>query len=127
MSKLRNRVLKPRLSYEEKLATFADGRLFHEVEPGMVHEANGQKCQACGSAAPKMLRLIEDMSGNKYLVGSNCCLALHTIPDDKYWEAFKAIGKPIERWIQENKAQLQHKPYFMWLELYLKNSEDKAG
>jgi hypothetical protein len=112
-----------RVSYEEKLAIFAGGRLFHEVEAGVTHDANGLRCQACGSAAPKRLRNIEDMAGNRYLVGNDCYFALKTIPDDIYWEAFKAIGRPIELWIEENKAQLGYKPYFMWLEKYLENPD----
>jgi len=112
-----------RVSYEEKLAIFAGGRLFHEVKAGVTHDANGRRCQACGSAAPKILRHIEDMAGNRYLVGNDCYFALKTIPDDTYWEAFKVIGRPIELWIEKNKAQLGYKPYFMILEKYLEGDD----
>ena len=112
-----------RVSYEEKLAIFAGGRLFHEVKAGITYDANGQGCQACGSKAPKILRHLEDMAGNEYFVGGDCCLNLKTIPDDEYWELFKAIGRPIELWIEKNKAQLVYKPYFMWLEKYLEKTK----
>ena len=118
-----SKVSHQRASYEERLAIFAGGRLFHEVEAGVTHDANGLRCQACGSAAPKNLRHIEDMAGNRYLVGKDCCFALRTIPDDEYWELFKAIGRPIELWIEKNKAQLVYKPYFMWLEKYLERTD----
>jgi len=121
---MQNTKVRPsRSPYEERLAIFAGGRLFHEVEAGVTHDANGLRCQACGSAAPKRLRHIEDMAGTRYLVGNDCYFALKIIPDDEYWEAFKAIGRPIELWIEENKAQLVYKPYFMWLEKYLEKTK----
>jgi len=113
-----------RLPYEEKLAKFADSRLFHEVEPGLFQEANGQRCQACGSAAPKHLRLIEDISGARYLIGQECYFHLRKAFDE--WPEVKRLGRAFELWIKGNETLCKFRHTWQLVELYQQqNGETK--
>ena len=113
-----------RFPYEERLANFADGRLFHEVEPGLFQEANGQRCQACGSAAPRHVRLIEDISDNRYLVGQECYFHLRKAFEE--WPEVKRLGRAFELWIKQNEFSFKFKPTWQLVELYIEREAKDA-
>jgi hypothetical protein len=112
--------------YQQRLDEFADSRIFHELEPGLFQDANGQRCQACRSAAPQHLRLIEDITGSRYLVGQECYFHLRKAFDE--WPGVKRLGRAFELWVKENKTTFKYRPTWQLVELYRQqNSEDKAG
>jgi hypothetical protein len=112
--------------YQQRLDEFADSRIFHEPEPGAFPTANGLRCQACGSPAPKHLRLVEDINGSTYLVGQECYFHLRKAFDE--WPEVKRLGRAFEIWIRENETSFKNRQTWQLVELYnQKNSEDKAG
>jgi len=122
---MQNTKVRPsRSPYEERLAIFAGGRLFHEVEAGVTHDANGLRCQACGSAAPKRLRNMEDINGNRYLVGQECYLQLRKAFDE--WPEVKRLGRAFELWIKENEAALKNRHTWQLVELYIEREAKDA-
>jgi len=113
-----------RASYEERLAIFAGGRLFHEVEAGVTHDANGLRCQACGSAAPKRLRNMEDIDGNSYLIGQECYFHLRKAFNE--WPEVKRLGRAFELWIKQNEFSFKLKPTWQLVELYIEREAKDA-
>lgn len=119
----RTRLRRP--TYQERLREFADARIFYEPQGGLTVDAEGRRCQACGSAAPKKLRLLEDISGNQYLVGNECYFALRKAFDE--WPEVKRLGRAFELWIKENEAAFKFRHTWQLVELYKQvHSEDKA-
>ena len=115
------RVKRP--NYLERLKQFANARIFREVD--FVWDANGHKCDACGSAAPKKLRLIEDISGNRYQVGNECYMHLRLAFDE--WPEVKRLGRAFELWVKQTEASIGYRHTWQLVELYKhQNSEDKA-
>jgi hypothetical protein len=110
--------------YQQRLDEFANSRIFYEPEAGYFEDANGMRCQACGSAAPKHLRLLEDINGQRYLVGQECYLALRKAFSE--WSEVKRLGRDFELWIKQNQARFEYKHTWQLVELYKQqDSEDK--
>ena len=105
-----------RFPYEEKLAIFANGRIFYEPIPGHFQDASGQRCQACGSAAPQHFRFLEDIDGNGYLVGQECYFHLRKAFEE--WPEVKRLGRAFELWIKQNEFSFRFKPTWQLVELY---------
>jgi hypothetical protein len=113
-----------RASYEERLAIFAGGRVFYEPNPGFFPDANSQRCQACESAAPRHLRLIEDIEGNRYLVGQECYFHLRKAFEE--WPEVKRLGRDFELWIKQNEFSFKLKPTWQLVELYIEREAKDA-
>jgi hypothetical protein len=103
-----------RPAYRERLREFAAARIFAEVD--FVWETNGRRCDACGSPAPKTLRVLEDRHGNRFMVGNNCYLNLRRACDAE-WEEVKRLGRDFELWVEANDPQ-HHKTLWRLIELY---------
>jgi hypothetical protein len=113
-------------TYQQRLDEFVDARIFYEPVPGHFPPADGLRCQACGSPAPKHLRLVEDISGNRYLVGQECYFQLRKAFSE--WPEVKRLGRAFEIWIRENESTFKCRQTWQLVELYKQqNSEDKAG
>src|SRR4030042_6609635 len=114
-------------AYEQRLADFADSRIFHEVGAcGTGYELLGQRCEACGSPAVKHFRMLEDISGARYFVGVECYMHLRKASSE--WPQVKEHGRAFELWVQENEKLCRFLHTWQCLEIYLQqNSEDKTG
>lgn len=119
MPELQDRVLascgRGKIRYYERLAEFANARIFTEVD--FVWDAGDRRCAACGSAAPKTLRVIEDRDGNRYLVGSECCLCLRTA-SGSLWEEVLELGRGFELWADARDPIPHMKPLWRLIETY---------
>ncbi len=118
---------KTKLTYEQRLAQWADARLFRQVD-WMAYELPGHRCDACGSNKVINFRKIEDLEGNQYFVGSNCYFKLWRL-DEATWQCYKQTPG-IQDWIKQNQHLIP--PFQTWhtwesmLEIYLEQKE-KGG
>lgn len=65
-----------RLTYEEKLAFFAEGKRLRRFR-GYLRAPGDTTCDACGSSLPSYLHALRDVLGSRdYFVGGNCFVRL---------------------------------------------------
>ncbi len=64
------------LSYEERLAFFAEGKRLRRFH-GYLRSPGDTTCDACGSSLPSYLHALRDVgAGRDYFVGGNCFVRL---------------------------------------------------
>jgi len=115
---------KHRQTYQERLEAFANSRIFHQIDVGVFIPANGHRCDCCGSAAPKTLVHLEDIEGNRYLVGYDCYRNLPIAFGE--WPEVKRLGRAFELWSSQNRKNDYEAPWQLLERYNQQNSEDKA-